>query len=297
MSASLAALACNGASEPQHSVVERYVEKLSEGDFDGAMALRCADERVDARLAEQFLNEVRRMEQSAGVPLEVVAMETVSDRQVVLPSGAEPHRQLKFSLRTTTGRSQPVRVFTAIEDGEERLCGHAPEESFEVRDQLGRTDVVARPERIEDLQAVVEAVEKHFTGSVNNAERSGQPNGVAEPIVEAWGTFWTTGQFGGVTVSLRRFADSESAMRVAVQLIATRSADGIELFDVPAMPDAVGLRHNASAWTMVQPADVGDHIDVVVATFDDVVVSIAVSPVAADDDHSAIAAVAERIVP
>ena len=72
MSASLAALACNGASEPQQSVVERYVEKLSEGDFDGAMALRCANERVDARLAEQFLNEVRRMEQSAGVPLEVV---------------------------------------------------------------------------------------------------------------------------------------------------------------------------------------------------------------------------------
>ena len=63
------------------------------------------------------------------------------------------------------------------------------------------------------------------------------------------------------------------------------------------MPKAIGLRQVASAWTWLQPADLGDQVDLVVAVYDDVVVWIAASPLSADGDHALVNSVAEDIAP
>lgn len=71
---------CSGSdNQPKLAVAERYVALLGGGDFEGAMALRCSDAQVDAGDSAQFLNELDRLEQSAGVPLEVVDAEEVAD--------------------------------------------------------------------------------------------------------------------------------------------------------------------------------------------------------------------------
>ena len=56
-------------------------------------------------------------------------------------------------------------------------------------------------------------------------------------------------------MSAYQFSDHAAARAAATDLIAARAADGTELFEIPEMPRAVGLRFAASAWTWRQPTD------------------------------------------
>ena len=295
---SLPLMGCSGSdNKPTFAVVERYVALLGGGDFEGAMALRCSDAQVGAGDSAQFLNELDRLGKSAGVPLEVVDAEEVADGKLLASNGATPHREIRFRLRTKAGSSQPIHVVTVINDGKELLCGYSVEESFALRDRLAETPIEANPTHIEDLQGVIEHAEKSFTNSIANAGPAGQPDGTGEQVEEAWGTFWRTGDFGGVTVDAYRFADTTSAKKAAADLLNRRAPDGTTTFEVLAMPKAIGLRQVASAWTWLQPADLGDQVDLVVAVYDDVVVWIAASPLSADGDHALVNSVAEDIAP
>jgi hypothetical protein len=257
------------------------------------MALRCGDARIDPTNAGQFLDEIDRLQQSAGVPLDVVDVEEVEGGKLLASNGAEPRREIRFRLRTKVGSSHPIHVVTVIERGEELLCGYAVEESFGVRDGLAETPIEANEVHIDDLHGVIEHVEEHFTKAVVNAGPAKQPDGTSEKLADGAGTFWRTGDFGGVTVDVFRFADARSATKAAADLLSVSASDGTSTFEIAAMPHAAGLRYLASAWTWLQPADLGDQIDLVVAVYGDVVVWIAASPLAADDDHALVNSVAE----
>jgi hypothetical protein len=261
------------------------------------MALRCRDAQVGTGDSAQFLNELHRLGQSASVPFAVVDAHEVAGGELLASNGASPRREIRFRLRTKAGSSQPIHVVTVIEGGKELLCGYSVEESFAVRDRLAETPIAANPAHIEDLQAAVEHAEQRFTGSVANARPAGQPEGTSERVVEGWGTFWRTGDFVGVTVDLYRFGNMTSAKKAAADLLNRRAPDGTTIFEVATMPKGVGLRHVASAWTWLQPADLGDQIDLVVAVYDDVVVWIAASPLSVNDDHARVNSVAGAIAP
>ena len=146
-------------------VLDDYVEHVNAKDVDGAMELRCSDGRVETADWEQLLNEIGRLEASAGQPFEVVDLAEVHDARL-LPIAGKPLREIRFRLHTQDGNSRPIHVVTVIEDGRERLCGYSVEESFHVRDRLGRTTIESGEGRIADLQSTVEAVEQTFTGAV-----------------------------------------------------------------------------------------------------------------------------------
>ncbi len=286
-----------GGSKPAFVVLEQYVEFLGSADFEGAMALRCGDTQVDTTNSAQFLNHLDRLEQSAGVPLEVVDAEEVADGKLLASNGATPHREIRFRLRTKAGSSLPIHVVTMIDDGKELLCGYSVEESFALRDRLSETPIKTSRVHIDDLRGVVEHSEESFTNAIVNAGPSGQPDETKEHAVEGWGTFWKVGDFGGVTVAVYRFADATSAKKAAVDFLSRRVPDGTRTFAVPAMPNAIGLRHVGFGWTSLQPADLGDQIDLVVGVYDDVVVWIAANPLSATDDHALVNSVADDIAP
>ena len=295
---SLPLMGCSGSdSKPKFAVVERYVALLGGGDFEAAMALRCSDSQVSSGNSAQFLNELDRLGQSAGAALEVVDAQEVTAGKLLALNGAIPHREIRFRLRKKDGSSQPIHVVTVMSDGKELLCGYSVEESFALRDRLGEIAIEADPTHIADVQGVIEHAEKSFTNSIANAVPGGQPDGVSEQVVESWGTFWSTGDFGGVTVDAYRFADTTSAKKAAAELLNHPAPDGTTTFEVPAMPKAIGLRFLASAWTWLQPADLGDQIDLLVAVYDDVVVWIAASPLLVDSDHTLVNSVARTIAP
>ncbi|HUF98692.1 MAG TPA: hypothetical protein VMM60_11245, partial [Ilumatobacter sp.] len=80
--------------------VEQYIESLGSGDFDGAMALRCTASRIAEIDAAQFMDEVERIEQSAGVPLKAVEIEVVADSRLRPASDTEMQRGLRFRLKS-----------------------------------------------------------------------------------------------------------------------------------------------------------------------------------------------------
>ncbi len=284
----------DSADQPQFAVLERYVELLGAGNFDGANALRCNDARVDARAKEQFLNEVTRFESSAGVPLAVVDIEVLDDPKLRPINGEARKRELQFRLQTTEGTSEPVRVVTVMEGAKEVLCGYANEASFAVRDLVASATVSSVSQPVADPKRVLGVVgELHATSPVT-VDEVPRPAGITPELVEAWGTSWKKGEFGGARINAYRFADVASAKTAAAEFLARRSVDGTATFTVPSMPHATGLRHVASAWTWLQPAGLGDHADLVVAVYDDVLVWISTSPVPAADDHAWVNSIANE---
>lgn len=275
-------------------MVERYVELLDAGDFIGANALRCSEARVRDAKADQFMNEIDRIRQSTGVPLEVAELVEVVDGTVDLTEDdSDVSREMEFRLRTAAGTSSLVRVALVEEDGQERICDSIPDVSITLSRQLTEAPIVADPTSVGDARDLVERVEEAFTDRATKVDEC--PSPTSERVLEGWCTSWPTGDFGGVTVTVHRFADSTSAEAAAADLLSNRAGVATATFDIDTLPEAIALRHLASSWTFLQPADVGDHIDIVIAVFDDTVVFIGVSPTAPDDDFAAVTEVAEFV--
>src|SRR5688572_16497298 len=129
----VAAAGCSSDVEPVASaeaLVGRYVKALAGADFAGAMSLRCATSHVDAADKVQFLDEIDRLEQRLGVPLAVASVSEV-DGRIALVGGSMPDHEFRFTLRTENGETEPMRVATVAEDGEQQLCAFASEASFD----------------------------------------------------------------------------------------------------------------------------------------------------------------------
>ena len=83
-------------------VLDDYVEHVNAKDVDGAMELRCSDGRVETADWEQLLNEIGRLEASAGQPFEIVDVAEVHDARL-LPIAGNPLREIRFRLHTQDG--------------------------------------------------------------------------------------------------------------------------------------------------------------------------------------------------
>lgn len=83
------------------------------------------DGRVETADWEQLLNEIGRLEASAGQPFEIVDVAEVHDARL-LPIAGNPLREIRFRLHTQDGNSRPIHVATVIEDGRERPSRPSP---------------------------------------------------------------------------------------------------------------------------------------------------------------------------
>lgn len=287
------------ASSPDEpgSIVEEYVARLADGDVAGAMELRCRSSRIPVREHAAFGEQVARLEEDAGVPLEAVEVEDVTAGPLVVPgdgSAADVERHISFRLRTATGSSEPMQVVTVNEGGSERLCGYATVSSFAFREELASVEVTALDGDLDDLDAFVQGVQRRL-GPANTTDPMAKISPIEAPVVEGRRSVWRTGVRGGFTVEAYRYDDGVIAAYAADTLIWERAPDGVAMLDMPPLSGAVAFRHTGVAWTLLQPADVGEFVDVVVAVIGDVVVRIALSPVGPGDDGERLVDVAAAV--
>jgi hypothetical protein len=290
-------LGCGGGSPPSSTpateLARHYIDSVSSGDIDTAMSLRCESARIEASERAQFIDEVARLKADAGGQLAIASIDAVATPRLRTVGGQLGEDQIRFRLRLDGSESSGIRLTTVSENGVAKLCGMAVEESFVVRDQLATTSMVVTPRHVNDLRKAAQAATADLgVATTDDAPAAGASD---SPAVERWTTAWHTGEFGGGRISMYRSADRDVALAAAQRSVDTLAADAISTFAVPSMTGAIGLRYLGSAWTWTQTADIGPQIDTVIAVHDDVVVTIAVSGLAPDDDHATVLRVVDAL--
>lgn len=284
--------ACSGGVKDSSSadVVRRYVGALQAGDFEKAMALRCAEVRVDPAQSDAFLADVALLRTAAGGELRVHDVDEVDTVRLGDNDGTPFDHELLLRLATTHGVSSVLHVGTKTEGGQPTVCGWSVDESFAIRDELASITPSAGATRVTDVRGLVAAVAASAGGTVLDDLDTKGDDGSG---LEGWTSGWQTGTFGGGRATVVRYASSTEALRQAANVIARFAPDAGELFPVTAMPDGMGLRYTGHSWTGVQPADLGSQIDLAIAVYDDAVVWLTASALDPSEDHSKVLALAE----
>jgi hypothetical protein len=105
------------------AVVRKYVDAISAGDVDAAMALRYRAGRPAANLMNQFASELERLEEAIG-PIEGVETRPVTSR--LEPWDDLPDRvNIGFRIVVDGNVTDEMITVTVVEGGQRRLCGHA----------------------------------------------------------------------------------------------------------------------------------------------------------------------------
>lgn len=278
-------LACEDDASTTPSALNRYVEALASEDFDAAMAERCAPGRIDESKRDQFMAEVRRLHDAFGGSIEVAEAVPVEPVEVGSLLGSASHRQFEvtFQQLSSDSISTPIAVVTVLEDGQERLCGFRTAESL--RSPLSAPPpITPMPDgQLDDVRRL-----SRVAGPAGGAVASEGPVDLSSwpEAIDGWSVAWQFPEFGGARVTAVRLVDSGAAIDAALERARLRAIDGVELFDVPALSGAAGVRYVASAWTWLQPSSVGPLSDAVIGVVDDTVLVVEVSALDPDDDHS-----------
>jgi len=266
-------------------VIRSYVDALDAGDVDAAMALRCAKARIDDTSSAQFLAEVKRLRSAAGGHLRVANLRERPVRLSTASGGVIGEHEYSLRLRVAGGSSTAIDLTTVTEDGKPRVCGWSIAESFGLRDRLSTMSVTPLAAHVSEVKAVATGVTSELHLDVVD---DGPTMGTNHEGVEGWTSAWRTGSFGGGRINVIRYESEESATKYAVDVLNTYAADSSSIFTPETLPTAIGLRYTGSAWTAIQPADLGPQIDVAVVVYDDVLVWMTASALDPKDDHSVI---------
>lgn len=250
------------AVNPQESAIRRYVDALDIGNYDGAMALRCATSRVDISAKDQFLAEVGRLKTAAGGHLRVSDLHELHPVRLQASNGKLGEHQFQLRLRVPGGTSAVLDMVTTTEDGHQEVCGWSVDESFALRDRLSAVSVFAVSAHVADVKALATGVTSALAVVVVDDAAT---KGTFGDGVEGWTSAWRTGSFGGGRINVVRYKSSNLAIQHANEVLQRYAPNSSHMFSLSAISSAVGLRYTASAWTGLQPADVGPQIDVAVA--------------------------------
>jgi hypothetical protein len=291
------AAACVGCSsgstaDSAESVVRRHVEALDAGDFTGAMSLRCSGAHVDSDRKDQFLAEVDRLRTAAGGRLRIADIREVRPVRLLGDAGSPMEQEFEVRLQVAGATSGPLVIATETERGEPRVCGWTVPESFAVQVELDGVEVVPIAASVADVKAVVTEATSMLGVDVADDVAS---KGLGQGGVEGWTSGWQTGDYGGGRITVVRYASSDAAVQQAWDVIDLFAPDSVALFTVPSTPTGIGMRYRLSAWTGVQPGDLGPQIDVAVAVYDDVLVWITASALDPSDDHSEVRNIAAAV--
>ena len=257
------------------AAVTAYVDAISAGDVDAAMALRCRSARPATDLMNQFADELRRLEQAIG-PIEGV--ETRPDTSRLEPADAVHNRvDVGYRIVVDGNVTDEMIAFTVVEDGQRRLCGHATAVSQTWAETLP-SQLTPQPATSAELVDLMP--DTGPTGSVQVQDQEVPLDAVVEPrpgLVASWTRAWQSGSWGGARVDAYRFDTAQHAIDAAHSLLAHKSADGVATFHVPGVPGAVGLRIMASSWLLVQPPNLGAMFDSVTIVYGTTVIETKVT--------------------
>lgn len=275
------------------AVVKDYVEAISAGDLDAAIALRCRAARPAADEIEEWAVEVRRLEQEIGV------IEGVETRQVSYP--LEPMEPLPDPVRVAyrivvDGNVTDEQVtVTVVEDGQRRLCGHATAVSMTWADTLSCEFTPQPP----TSAALVDLMpDTGPPGLVQYEDREVPVERVPEPrpgLVEHWVRTWRPDSGGGARASIEafRFSTEEHAIDAAQSLLGHDCAAGVALFSVPGVPGALGVHVMGWQALYVQPPNLGPMLDSVTAVYGTTVVVLNVTD--ETDSHDVVSGLARSV--
>jgi hypothetical protein len=267
-----------------------YLARLNDDDVAGAMKLRCDISRPMPADLAGFLGSVQNIRAAAGGTLKVAQIEDVPDVRVGSMFGVKAEHELRYSLRLANGHSSWVHIATVTEKGADHLCGSYLPESVAGR-KLARTSPEIGRKHIADLLVTLESIAKIGDAPVEQVP----PNSNTPAPIDAKTTTWHAGAMGGVRVTIARFRTDELARVWAFRLLAVTALDSVGVFPASEIQGALGLSMAAQSWTWVQPADVGNRCDRILAASDDAAVLIDWCGLQMDEDHAKIKGLAAQV--
>ena len=278
-------------------VLEGYVSAMAAGDVDAAMELRCAESRISASERDEFEHQLQRLIEDEG-ELGLPRVEIDDARPPVVPSLRDRNPVLLSYWLTFDGAEvgEPLLAIVADEDGQRRLCSHMPAVFLEMSRELkeGVTDLGApTAATLAELMPTEEGPDIRLVR--DEAIAASTLSGPLAGASESWIRMWQHDD-GGATVAAYRYASPADALRSADAWLAGRDVGAIEVFDIPDVPGARGVRLLAKVWLWVQPPTVGPYIDEITMLLGDTVVIVGVNSTSADGHHEAAIAQARDVV-
>jgi hypothetical protein len=275
------------------ALLREYVEAISVGDVDAAIALRCRAARPAAELMEEFAGELQRLEQMIGL-IDGVETRPVSSALAPLEVLPDPVH-VGYRIVVDGDVTDEMVTVTVVEDGERRLCGHATAVSQTWAEPLS-SQFAPQPATSADLVDLMP--DAGPPGLVLYEDRYVPVDRVSEPrpgLVAYWARTWRRGSGGGARASVEayRFDTEEHAVEAAHSLLGQTWADGVAMFSVPGVPGAVGFRVMGWSWLYVQPPNLGEMFDSVTVVYGTTVVEIKLSD--ERDGHEAVSGLARSV--
>jgi hypothetical protein len=277
-------------------LVEAYVDAMGEGDVDAAMAMRCEDGRIERDERELFESDLGRFVDTHGRLGVARAGITDTDPVMADESLENPVEVTYWMTLDGEEAAEPLVGVVVDEGGERRLCSFTTSELAHMQAVLGDDlEDLGQPRAgtLSELmptspgpghrQAFDEAIDPDtLTGSLDGA-------------VDGWARAWQKLPYGGVTVSAMRFPSAEAALEAGRGWMARVDQAAVEIFEVPDLAGASGVRFLGYEWLWVQPPTEGPFIDEVSMVLGDVYVTVAVANLPTGSGHDMAVAQADEV--
>ena len=278
-------------------IVRSYVEAMNDGDIDLAMELRCRAGRPSPDERELFEADLQRLLDTTG-ELGVGRIE-VSDTDPRVEASLQGRHAVELTYWMTTDGEEvddPLLGIVVDEDGKRRICtfttGAFPLMDAELGDELAD---VGQPSTgdLADLLPSTPGPDYHTV--MDERMDLSTLSDELDAATEGWARSWQEETYGGVTVSALRFAGAGDALDAGRAWMARVDAPAVEIFDVPDVPGASGVRFLGYEWLWLQPPTSGPYVDEVSMVLGDTYVTIGVGAVPTGEGHDIAVAQAQEV--
>ena len=262
-------------------VIRAYTAAMSGGHIDAAMDLRCEVSRIAAGDREAFEGDLRRFTEAVG-RVAVGRIEVTDEDPDVEPS-LEGRDAVELTYWLTFDGDEvdePLVAVVVDENGERRICAVTTTELARMQTTLGDGLADLGPARPDTLAALMPSSPgPDYTMTMDGPMDLASLRDALDDAVDGWSRSWQHGTYGGIAVSATRFPSGEHAMRAARNWMARVDQATVEVFEVPELPGAQGVRVLAFEWLWMQPATTGPYVDEVSLVFGDTFVRVAIGGV------------------
>jgi hypothetical protein len=266
------------------ATLNRYLDALRDGDFDAAMEERCTAGRRPAEDEDLFVAQAQTLIDAGAMTSVEVAR--VSDVRIGPVERSADPIDFDYALVSGSKRSAWLHGVAIVQDGAVRFCGYGQADIATMTAELG----TAPPSGQNRIQAPRELVPSEGPVAYEQID----DRIVNEPLDDvagwqsAWTRAWQRHPSGGARVTVARFDSKSSAAAGLTAMALHVSSDATETFTVDAMPNAVGMRYAAVAWTWMQPANVGYQCDQVLALYGPTLAIVSSCGLTPDETHQGV---------
>jgi hypothetical protein len=269
--ASKAPLSGPRADADAKQVLRKYIDAMKREDFAAANALRCSAARANVNDA-QYKVRFHRLLSTLG-SIEAVDVTTGGTEKLVPIADLPGQIRVRYRLVTNLGQHKELIVMTALENGKRVLCGWITSEGVGLFPH-GVLIAAGDPTKVmpRDLLVV-----KAPPGG-RPYEDKAIPRDTSDPgQLDGWTRGWRIGDYGGATMAAARYVSPDSSLSAAADRLKHLEGLGNELFHVPGVPNAVGIRTVMFTEFWLQDSATPPFVDTVYAVFGNEVIYVGVS--------------------